>query len=245
MNENPAPPANEPPPIRESSLFSRLTDVFVTPGSVFEELRPAKPNHANWLVPLLLACVIGVVASWVMLSQENIMRSVREAQQQQMQKQVDAGKMTREQADKALEVAEQFMNPGMMKIFGAIGSMFASTAMLFVVALVLWLLGTKVFHGEFGFMRAVEASGLASMINVVAGVVTTLLVVIKGRLMVSLGPALFIRDLDMNNPAHRALAAISILTLWYVGVLSIALARLSGGSVTKASGWEARSHRWD
>ena len=43
-----------------SSLASRLLNVFAAPGDVFEEIRTGTPSTANWLVPLLLACLLGV-----------------------------------------------------------------------------------------------------------------------------------------------------------------------------------------
>jgi len=43
-----------------SSLGGRLVNMFAAPGDVFEEIRTSTPSSANWLVPLLLSCLVGV-----------------------------------------------------------------------------------------------------------------------------------------------------------------------------------------
>src|SRR6185369_6234920 len=98
-----------------------------------DEIKTWKHSTANWLVPVVLACLVGVSYSFAVFSQESIVQSMREAQEKAMEKRVDAGNMTRQQADKALEISEKFTGPTMMKIFGSVGAVIASFAMLFLV----------------------------------------------------------------------------------------------------------------
>ena len=39
-------------PAPASSLAARLTNVFVSPGEVFEEVKVSPPTVSNWLVPV-------------------------------------------------------------------------------------------------------------------------------------------------------------------------------------------------
>src|SRR5437773_4202235 len=121
-----------------SSLAGRLLNVFAAPGDVFEEIRSSAPSTANWLVPLLLACLVGVSYAFAVFSQESILQSMREAQEKAMQQRVDAGKMTRQQADQALSVTEQFMVPTMMKVFGSVDAVLANYFMLILMTLIIW-----------------------------------------------------------------------------------------------------------
>jgi hypothetical protein len=93
------------------------------------------------------------------------------------------------------------------------------------------------FGGYFSYMKAVEVVGLAAMISLLSGVIALLLVMIKGSMMVSLGPALLLDRLDATNTTHQLLAAVNIMTFWYVAVLASALSRLSGASFAKAAIW--------
>jgi hypothetical protein len=212
-------------------------NVFIAPAEVFEEVKRSKPHPANWLVPWLLGAVVGVLAVWIMFSQESILRSVREAQEAQMQKLVDAGKMTQAQADQALQAMEKFTGPTMLRIFGSFGAIIGSAAWLFGGTLVLWLIGTKALRGSFSYSQGLEATGLASMINVVGGIVNTLLIVIMGNMMVTAGPSLLISTFDPTNKVHLALSALNVFTLWFLAVLSVGLAKLSNVTFTKAALW--------
>jgi hypothetical protein len=50
------------------SLGARLTNVFIGPWEVFEEVKQGPPSLANWLVPALLLCLVGVVSAFVIFS---------------------------------------------------------------------------------------------------------------------------------------------------------------------------------
>ena len=71
-----SPPAAGPP---STSLGARLFNVFATPGDVFEEVRQSKPCVGNWLLPMFLSCVIGVISVLVIFSQEAIQHQVIQA----------------------------------------------------------------------------------------------------------------------------------------------------------------------
>ncbi len=220
-----------------SSLARRLLNVFAAPGDVFEEVRTGKPSTANWLVPLLLACVVGVSYAFVVFSQESILQSMREAQEKAMQKRVDAGKMTREQADQALSVTERFTGPTMMKIFGSVGAVIANVAMLFLVALIVWLLGKWVFKSTFSYPKAMEVAALAGMINVLGGIVAMLLAVVMGNIAMTPGPVLLVHEFDPANRLHLFLGQLNVFMLWYLALLSLGLAKLSQVSYGKTACW--------
>jgi len=166
-----APP---PLPVEEvqrpaSSLAGRLLNVFAAPGDVFDEIRTSTPSTANWLVPLLLTCLVGIGYVFAVFSQESILQSMRETQEKAMQKQVDARKLTQQQADQRLELAQQFAGPTMIKVFGSVGVVVVNLVMLFFVALVVWLVGKLVFNGGFSYLKAMEVAGLAGAVNILGG----------------------------------------------------------------------------
>jgi len=235
METPPPTPVQEPRP--SSSLIGRLVNVFAAPGEVFEELKTGKPIVANWLVPLLLACLTGVIYSFVVFSQDNILHSMREAQEQQLQKQVDAGKMTKQQADQALEMMQRFGGPTIMKVFGSIGAVVVNVVMLFLGALVIWLLGRWCFKSHFSYMQSLETTGLAGMINVLGGIVMMLLAVMMGSMAMTPGPVLLLHEFDPANKVHKLLGQLNLITLWYIAVLALGLSKLSRVSYGKAAVW--------
>ena len=220
-----------------SSLISRLLNIYAAPGEVFDEIRTNKPSTANWLVPLLLTCLVGVIYSLAVFSQETILHSMREAQEKAMQKQVDAGKMTKQQADQALEVSERFMGPTLMKVFGSVGAVVANCVMLFLAALIIWLLGRWVFKNRFPYVKAMEVAGLAGTINILGGIVAMLLAVVMGNLAMSPGPVLLVHEFDPANKVHVFLSQLNVFMLWYIALLSLGLAKLCQTAFGKAAIW--------
>jgi len=225
------------PSASEMSLGAKLLNIFASPGEVFDAVKFQPVAFMNWLVPVTLSCLMGIIFSFVVFSQDAIVHQMREAQEKELQKQVAAGKMTQQQADKAMETMEKFMSPTMFKIFGSIGAVVGSFIMLFLGALIFWLIGTKALKGDFEFMKAVEVCGLANMINLLGGVVYLFLVLMKGSMTATPSPALFLPTFDPANTLHRLLAAINVIELWYVAVLGSALARLANVSYGKAAAW--------
>src|SRR5262249_38700685 len=149
-------------------------------------------------------------------SQEGVIRSIHEAQEKQLQKQVDAGKMSKEQADRALSAMEQFTGPTMMKIFGSVGAVVVSFVFLFLTSLILWLLGSKFFKGGFGYIKTLEVVGLAGMITFLGTIIGMLLVVTTGNMAMTPGPVLLVQDFDQANRIHRLLSQINLVMIWYV-----------------------------
>src|ERR1051325_8267598 len=97
---------------------------------------------------------MGIVFSLVVFSQDSILRSIQEMQEQrirsQLQKQVDAGKLSREQVEQAVQLAQRFSGPTVMKVIGCIAAAVMNFGWGFLVGLADLVGGTKGFKGDFG-----------------------------------------------------------------------------------------------
>lgn len=203
-------------------------NVFAIPGDVFEEVRATHGTATNWLVPALIGSIVGILVAVVMFSQPAIRQQLREKQEQALEQQVKDGKLTRQQADQAIAVIEKFTGPTMMAIFGSVGAVVAGFARLFWWGLVLWLLGRWFLKARFGYMKAVEVAGLASMITVLGMIVSMLLIVNLGKMFSTPSLALAVSDFDEKNKSHLLLGAVNVFNFWLIGVLGAGLARLAG-----------------
>ena len=236
MDQTP-PPVEMPPSLPQAlttSLTSRLVNVFASPSEVFEEVKRTPNAAANWLVPAVLAAVVGVVATLLIFSQPTIQRQIREQQERAFEQQVKDGKMTQQQADKMLETMEKISGP-MMKIGGSIGAVVMGFGRLFWWGLVLWLIARWGLKSEIPYLKAVEVAGLSSMIITLGAVVQLLLGVILGKMMATVSLALLLKDFDFTNRMHFLLAAVNVFNFWLVGLLGLGLARLTGSSWGKAT----------
>lgn len=228
------PPTLESPSAPASSLAARLTNVFAAPGDVFAEVKTAAPSVANWLIPVLIFAIAGMISVCIIFAQPAIQQTLHDQQVKALDKQVQQGKLTQAQEDQALQIMEKFMGPAMLAIVGSIGLVFACFVSLFGWGLVLWLAGRWFFKTRFDYLKAVEVAGLSSIILVLGMVIGTLLTTILGRLYAGPSLALLVSNFDATNRIHLLLGAANVIYLWHAGVLAIGLAKLSGGSMTKA-----------
>ena len=127
-------------------------------------------------------------------------------------------------------------NPEAGLCFAIVGFLFRLVGPLLIVwGLFFWLLGAKAFRGGFGYMKAVEAIGLSNMIAVLGAILVKLLVLTMNNISATPSLMLLVKPFDQQNPAHMALQAIDVMTLWLLLVRSVALARLSRVSFAKAA----------
>jgi Yip1 domain len=209
-------------------------NVIASPGEVFDEIRTTRSTASNWVVPAIIASILGIAFTLVMFSQPAIQRQMREQQERAFEKQVQAGKMTQQQADQAMEMTQKFTGP-MMKIFGSIMAVVMSFAKLFWWALVLWLIAKWFLKANIPYMKAVEVAGLSSIIVVLGGIVALLLMVILGKMYASASLALLVSEFDVTSKKHYLLAAVNGFSFWLVAVMGLGLARLAGAPFGRAT----------
>ena len=95
-----------------------------------------------------------------------------------------------------------------LRCFGIVGVLVMQPVMLFLTALIIWLIGRFCFHGDFSYMKGVEMVGLASMIAVPGSIIRTLLTVIYGNMSMTAGPVLLVSHFDATNRVHVLLSAL-------------------------------------
>jgi hypothetical protein len=217
------------------SLVSRLMNIFAVPGEVLEQVRTAPTASSNFLIPIALWSIIGIVACMVIFSQPAFVQQIHEKQAKAMDDRVKAGKMTQAQADQALAITEKFMGPTFLKISGSVGAIVASSARVAWWGFLLWLGSRWFLKSPIGYVKALEVTGLAKMISVLSGIVSLLLALILQKMIVTPSPALFLSEIDPTRKDHMALAVLNPFTFWMLGVLSMGLARLAGAPVSKAA----------
>ena len=221
----------------ETSLGNRMMNVFIAPAEVFDEIKSSPPRTGNWLMPMILAIVVGWVYTVLVFSQPGVIQAMKDAQARKWQQMVDSGKYTQKQADQIQAMSENFMTPTFLRVVGILGVLISQPALLFLLALIVWLLGTKAFGGNFEYMKAVEVVGMSAMIAVVGAIVSMLLAVIYGSIYMTPGPVLLVGHFDPLNKVHMALSTMNLGSLWYVGVVATGLSRLSGASFLKSALW--------
>ena len=235
----------QPPPLPElepevaatptMSLPARLLNVFAVPGEVFTELKSARALTSNWLVPVLCFAVVGALSALIIFSQPAVIQQIHEQQAKAMDQLVKAGKMTQAQADQALAMVEKFTGPGLMKVYGSVGSVVASFLHVVWWGFVLWLLSRWFFGVKIAYPKALEVAGLAMMIAVLGVIVGMLLTVNFERLGATPSLALIVNDFDATRKSHLFMGAANIFYFWQVGVTAVGFSKLTGAPFLKST----------
>lgn len=220
-------------PAPAMSLAGRLLNIFAAPGEVFEVVQPAPPATVNWLIPLILSLVLGALSVLLVYSQPAVIQQIRDQQTKAMDDQVQAGKLTRVQADQAEAMTEKFLGPAAIRLFGMISVAAFNVIRLFWWALVLWVLGRLLLRADMTYVKALEVAGLGSMISILGGVAAALLTVCLGQIS-TFSLVLFASQLAPKSMLHMVLQSVDFFDLWYLAVMTIGLARLARVPWTKA-----------
>ncbi len=229
------PPVPESPPEAPQSppmcLGARLLNVFAIPGEVFAGVRASRLSVGNWLVPALLLMLVGVFAAILVASQPALQKQLNQRIEQQakaLAQQVEAGKLKRADADRALALARAITQPPVLKVLGGMAAGVFGIARVFWWALILWFLGRAFLKVHLDYLKTLEVAGLALMISVLGAVVTLLLTINLSKAFATPSLALVVSEFDLRRMSRLLLGAAYVFSFWFVGVLGVGLAKLAG-----------------
>ncbi len=218
----------------EMSFTDKVMNVFSAPGELFEGIAKSEKQNSNWSIPLILTMIVGIIFVFVAFSQAPIQDQMRDQQEKTFQKQVESGKMTQEQADRAMSMNPAKPGTPLFMVFGAVGVAFVTAAMLFGFALGFWLVGKWIFKASATYGKVLEVVGLSMYVSVLGSIITLLLVVAMGSLYATPSLALAVSHFDPANKMDKFLSAVNLVTFWYLAVVSVGLGKIFSVSTTKA-----------
>jgi hypothetical protein len=220
----------EQAPLAPTISFSDIiVNVYASPSEAFEGIRTSPARASVWVVPLLITLLLTCCFTWLMFTNEAIKSQILDSQRARMEQQVQAGKMTQEQADQASAQMEK--SGGMMMAFGIVAGVVTVTIMFFVVALLFWLVGKFGLKAPEGYGKYLELYGAATWIGILGFIVMILLAAAYSSMYASPSGALAVLSTySPKNTMHRFLSSLNVFTIWQMVVIGIGLAKYSGKS---------------
>ena len=219
-----------PAPAAEPSMspFARAVAVFTRPGEAWSGLR----EHAQWWYPLLIVLVVAATTAGILHN-----RAIVPMVEDQWQDAVANGQMTPEQEAK---IEAFFSGPTGLTISIVQTALFVAL-IPFVVAAVVWFGVAFVLGKKFGYRLALEVAAWAGLVTIPAQALTTVIAwsmeTMRG---VHAGFGLLLPDTDTPSRLHTffgfVLDAFGPLSIWYVAILIIGAATLSGAP-KKSTAW--------
>ena len=208
------------PPPAATSLAARLLDLFVSPSEVFEQVVAEEVNLANWRVPMLLACLAGVVLLRVTAIDDQAAVAI-----QQLTGTAKAS------AGRGEAMA------GGWKILSSLAVCFGAVAGSLWSAFVVWLIGRCFLNVRFSYLKTLEIVGLTSIILVLGSIVTCLLIALSGDTAARPSLSLFGANRSSTMALRTVLDSMSVFHIWTTTILAIGLSKLSGVSFKESAFW--------
>ena len=227
--ENYTNPEQTPEPQEQFEEFSKadaMAGVFTAPGETFETIA-AGPKKNYWIIPVLITIVVGIISTFLFMQDAELVSSTMEKQKKKMaeqfEKNVKEGKMTQEDADKAMES----MNPAgtFFKIIGFGGAVIGPFIILFILSL-LYLVMLKIFKAEFEFVNVLNVVGLAMLITAIGSLISIVVSVLKGE-MSSVGLGLVLSQDTVGEKVHTLLTKLDAFSIWFYVVVAIGLSKIA------------------
>ena len=214
-----------PEQVKPLPLLDRLTNVFASPGELFENVRQTGKTNSNWLVPLISMIVVSLILSQLVIGNVSLVGQMETMIKKTMEKSVQEGKMTQEQADQAFE---GFARPGstMATVIRIAATVLGIPIVFLVVTLAYWLLGKWGMKATAPYMKVGEVVGLVFFIGILESIVTTLMMFMMDSIYASPSLALLVSGFDIENKVHVALSKVNVFTFWTLAVTSIGLSKL-------------------
>ncbi len=215
------------------SFTEKLTNVFASPGELFDNVRATLSTPSNWIVPMIIFIVIAFGMSQLTLRNpslsEQLKTQIAQQNEKRFQEAIQNGKMTAEQADQAREQTAAFTDPAKpwMTIITGVSLLVMTPIATFLICLVYWLIGKTVMKATAPYMKVVEVVGLTFFIGALEMIITTIMAIGFDKLHA--GPNLALAVLDtfsVENKLHILLSKINLFTFWDLGVVGIGLSRL-------------------
>lgn len=220
-------PENQP--AENISLGDAMAGVFSEPGNTFTAVKSSQKKN-YWLIPLLILIAVSIISSFLVTNDEELVSELKTQQKEAVKKQLDQqvkdGKLTQEQADQQMEQTDKMFGGTMLVVFGIIGSVFVVLIFFFMKALIYWG-GLKIFSGIAGFSDIMNVLGLTALITAIQLIVNTVLAVLTGKLMMNIGPVMFVTKETMSKEIYGLIANFDLINIWYLIIVGIGLAKVS------------------
>jgi len=211
-----------------SSFLTRAANVFASPGELYDEVAQVPVQTSSWLVPFLCMLLLAILSAFIVFSNPTFRDQILEPQRQELQKEVEKGKMTQEQADKATEMME---GGPMTLVIGTVSSAVVVTLVFFSIPLLLWLIVKFGFKSSADYKKILEVLGLTALIGILGSIVSLLMMHVFNTMYASPSGILFVMNsYDRHNVAHSLLAALNVFTLWQVVVAGVGIGKVGGKS---------------
>jgi len=219
-----------PEEVPELSFSDKIVGIFTEPSATFESISKFKVKTIDWLIPVLIACLVLAAGNIVKMSnpgiKANTIEIAKAQQEKQMSKLVKEGKLSQEQADKQSEQMEKLIGSPLYLAMGTVGAIIGFFVFFFIFALIYFVFGKYVFHGTGTFASTLPALGLSQLIGTISMIIAIILSILYSKNIGDGSIASIINFSQTNSPLFLILGILDVFMIWSTVVSSIGLSKM-------------------
>jgi len=222
----------------ELSHTDKLVGVFSEPSATFGKISKFPAKTSDWVIPVLVLIVMFILSQFVLRTNPEIKREIKEKGMVAIQKNLDdavaKGQMTRAQADEQLNRMEDTMDStGAIQMIGLIvGTPIVVFITFFVISGFFMLVAKFGLKGTGTYKDVMVAYGLPYYIAAISVIVMTIAALAMSKLFTGVSVADFIGS-DKTTLSGFLLGKLDVFSIWFYVVFGIGLAKMNKSSDTK------------
>ncbi|MGC8653512.1 MAG: YIP1 family protein [Candidatus Kryptoniota bacterium] len=229
----PEQPGN-PPETR--SFVDNAAGIFYEPSRVFEYFKTAGIRVSDWLIPVLVFALLGALSAYIRMSSPELRSQIIQQQEEAIDKMVNEGKMTRDQADQTKTIIEDRFSTGSVIGISSVTAFVFIFIMFFILSGIWYLVGRFGLKSAITYSQAMGITGITNWILIVGSIVGTAITVALARLDGGLHLGM-LSKISTTDKLYLAMAKVDVFTIWSLIIVSIGLARFSSRKTTDAAIW--------
>lgn len=210
----------------------KLVGIFTEPLITFTKIAKSPAKTGDWFIPLILYVVVSVFSTLVQLNNPNIRLEQKQQIETQLQKMVDEGKISQEQANQQLEVSNKLYNSTFFYLITSISQILTSFFWFFIISAFFMFLVKLLLGGQGSYKNALVAYGLSLYVLIVQSIVIIIISLVTGKMYKSTGVAAFL-NLDKQSLSYFILAKLDVFSIWFYTTVSIGFAKMFNSHKTK------------
>ncbi len=215
----------------ELSHTDKLVGIFTEPKVTFEQISKFPAKATDWFIPLILMALVAIFSNIIMMSNPTIKYQIVEERlnelEEKLDKEVEAGNITREKADSQLEFTREMMegNNIIGLLVQGIGTVIALFIFFTITAIVFHALSKIILKGQGTYAASLVAYGLPYYVYIIHMIIMVLIAMAMDKYIADLSIATF-ADLDKHTFVGFILSKLDPFSIWFYGLIAIGLAKM-------------------
>ena len=212
----------------ELSHSDKMMGVFTEPAKTFFLTSKFPTRTKDWVIPVLILFFIAAIIRIIAMTNEEVYFEAKKQGIERIEKMVESGMMTREQADEAIDAIDQqmaFMNGPVGWVITIATTLIFGFIVILIIVGIYYLLIKFLLKGEGTFSSALVAIGLTTYISILQIIIGGILTMLLGKMIMDTSLASLIGS-DKTTVTGWLLAKVDPISIWGYIILAIGFAKM-------------------